>query len=218
VVWTDRLGAVVWDYAGEMVGSAGRYLSGVVGSPTTPESLSLLAIRRKPGECRQAEVVRVEPRINAEAARSRVVRLIKADPRTVDLVEADIIVAGGRGVGGPEKWHVVEELTAALRGSVGGSRVAMDVGCIPRQRMVGVSGRRINPKLYVVVGISGASYHAGGIQAAIKIVAIYRDRPAPIFKLANMGVVGDPHQVLPALSERLHQLTERVSDGGSPAS
>ena len=135
----------------------------------------------------------------------RVVKRVPADPRTQDIREAERVVSAGRGVGGPEGFAVVHEFADALNAAVGASRVAVDLGWIEHARQVGQTGRTVAPRLYVAVGISGASHHLMGMRGSEKIVAINVDRQAPIFAVSHFGAVGDLHQVLPRLTERLRQ-------------
>ncbi|MBI4010673.1 MAG: electron transfer flavoprotein subunit alpha/FixB family protein [Candidatus Rokubacteria bacterium] len=138
---------------------------------------------------------------DVRAPRSRGIRA--ADPRTVDLRDAERIVAGGRGVGGPEGFGLVAELADSLGAAVGGSRVAVDLGWLPWERQIGQSGRAVAPRLYVALGISGASQHLAGIRAAQTIVAINADRAAPILDVAHLAVVADWRPVVVVLLERL---------------
>lgn len=147
------------------------------------------------------------------AARRR--RVVAADPRTVDLREAPRIVAGGRGVGGPEGLRLLEELAGLLGASIGGSRVAVDLGWLPWERQIGQSGRTVAPRLYVALGISGASQHLAGIQAAETIVAVNADRAAPILGVAHLGVVGDWRPIVTALVDRLRARRAATAGGGS---
>jgi len=138
-------------------------------------------------------------------SRTRVLRVLEADPKTVDLAEADLIVAGGRGVGGAGGWPLVEELAEALGASVGGSRVPADQGCIPYTRVIGQSGKFVAPRLYVAAGISGASQHTSGVRDARCVVAVNRDRGAPILRMADLALVGDLHEVLPLAAEKVRE-------------
>lgn len=135
--------------------------------------------------------------------RPRTRRVMAADPRTVDLREAERVVAGGRGVGGPQGFRLVQDLADALGAAVGGSRVAVDLGWLPWERQIGQSGRTVTPRLYVALGISGASQHLAGIQGAQTVVAVNADRSAPILAVAHLGAVGDWRPVVTALLDRL---------------
>jgi electron transfer flavoprotein alpha subunit len=120
---------------------------------------------------------------------------------TVDLTKAEIIVAVGRGVGGADKMAPVEALAKALGAEIGASRPVIDNGWLPRDRQIGSSGQTVAPKLYVAAGISGAIQHLVGMKGSSVIVAINKDPGAPIFTVADYGIVGDLHEVLPALTE-----------------
>jgi electron transfer flavoprotein alpha subunit len=117
------------------------------------------------------------------------------------IEDAEIIVAGGRGLGGPESFAVVEDLAKALGGAVAATRAVVDAGWYPYSAQVGQTGRSVSPKLYVACGISGAIQHKVGMQSSNVIVAINKDPNAPIFEFSDLGVVGDLHQVVPKLAE-----------------
>jgi electron transfer flavoprotein alpha subunit len=117
------------------------------------------------------------------------------------IEEADVIVAGGRGLGGPENFALVEELAKALGGAVAATRAVVDAGWYPYASQVGQTGKSVAPKLYVACGISGAIQHKVGMQGSNVIVAINKDANAPIFEFSDLGVVGDLHQVVPKLTE-----------------
>jgi electron transfer flavoprotein alpha subunit len=122
------------------------------------------------------------------------------------LKDSRIVVSGGRGLGGPENWHHIDELAQVLGAAVGATRAVTDAGWVPTSLQVGLTGATIAPDLYITVGISGAVQHVAGISGARNVVAINRDAEANIFKYARYGVVGDWKQVLPAFIKRLEEL------------
>lgn len=151
------------------------------------------------------EIVEVRPGDFAGHVRERVkvIDFIKADPRTVDIADAEMIVAGGKGACERENFRWVSDLAEAIGASVGGSRAAVDAGYIQRDRQIGQSGKTVSPRLMISCGISGANAHVAGMRESRTIVAINTDRHAPILKLADLAVVGDLREILPALIDRL---------------
>ena len=124
-------------------------------------------------------------------------------PRGVDITEADILVAVGRGMGGPENVPLVEELAKAIGGEVAATRAVVDAGWVPYSMQVGQTGKTVSPKLYIACGVSGAIQHKVGMANAGTIVAINKDPNAPIHEFADVSVIGDALTVLPKLTEAL---------------
>jgi electron transfer flavoprotein alpha subunit len=122
---------------------------------------------------------------------------------TVNIAESDVLVAGGRGMGGPEGLELLRELADALGGEVAASRAAVDAGWVPYERQVGQTGKTVQPRLYVAVGISGSVQHRAGMQASGTIVAVNSNPAAPIFEFADYGIVGDCREVVPRLIEQV---------------
>lgn len=145
----------------------------------------------------------VEPSIDAEAARTRFVAMERAEMGEENITEADVVVAGGRGLGDAEKFGVVQDLAAALGGVMGASRPVVDQGWVGHDRQIGSSGITVRPKLYFALGISGAVQHVVGMRESDVIVAINKDPQAPIFEYAHYGIADDLFKVVPALLAEL---------------
>jgi len=153
-------------------------------------------------EGRQGELIAVPPPEGLDTA-TQVLETVAALEESVDLVGAEVIVTGGRGLGRPEGFELVRELAQALGGVVGASRGAVDSDWIGHAHQVGQTGRTVAPKLYVALGVSGAVQHLVGMQGSETIVAVNTDPQAPIFKVATYGIVGDLYEAVPSMIKRL---------------
>jgi electron transfer flavoprotein alpha subunit len=154
-----------------------------------------------PSESGSAEIEDVPVSLEDFSTSARMVEQAHEESSGPSIEDAEIIVAGGRGLGGPENFTLVEELAKALGGAVGATRAVVDAGWYPYSTQVGQTGKTVSPKLYVACGISGAIQHKVGMQASGVIVAINKDANAPIFEFSDLGVVGDVHEIVPKLTE-----------------
>jgi electron transfer flavoprotein alpha subunit len=152
-----------------------------------------------------AEVEDVSVSLEEHSTTARMVDQAHEESSGPSIEDADVIVAGGRGLGGPENFTLVEELAKALGGAVGATRAVVDAGWYPYSTQVGQTGKTVAPKLYIACGISGAIQHKVGMQSSGVIVAINKDPNAPIFEFSDLGVVGDVHEVVPKLTELVKQ-------------
>lgn len=156
-----------------------------------------------PDETRSGEVVALKVEFADGEIRTKVLEIVRTMKETVKLTDAQIIVAGGRGLGDPEGFRLLEKLAKKLGGVVGASRAAVDAGWIDHSRQIGQTGTTVKPKIYIACGISGAIQHLAGMQNSGCIVAINKYEGAPIFEIADYGIVGDLYKVIPAILEAL---------------
>ena len=151
----------------------------------------------------KANVVEYNPGFTPNNKYVEILDVVKAVTDTVDIMDAKILVSGGRGLGGPENFKILEDLAEALGGEVSCSRAVVDSGWKPKDLQVGQTGKTVRPQVYFAIGISGAIQHVAGMEESDLIIAINKDETAPIFDVADYGLVGDLNKVVPKLTEMI---------------
>lgn len=169
-------------------------------------SIQAGAFRAEQAQDGSAQVEKFAPQIDAASIRTKPLEPFRESARAVDLTAADIIVSVGRGIKEKDNIGIIEELAKALGGELAASRPICDNGWLPMERQVGSSGQTVSPKVYLAVGISGAIQHLVGMKGSKTIVAINKDANAPIFEVADYGIVGDLFEVVPALTEEVKKV------------
>ncbi|MGF7011259.1 electron transfer flavoprotein alpha subunit [Lachnospiraceae bacterium PF1-22] len=154
----------------------------------------------------EAELIVFDPGFTPNDKYVEILDVVKSLSNTVDIMDANILVSGGRGIGGPENFYILEELAKAIGGEVSCSRAVVDAGWKPKDLQVGQTGKTVRPNVYFAVGISGAIQHVAGMEESDIIFAINKDESAPIFDVADYGIVGDYKQIVPALAKSLENL------------
>jgi electron transfer flavoprotein alpha subunit len=199
----DRLVATRPVYAGKLISR--------VTWAKTPWMVTLRPNVFRPAEAQPGRAATVDrPTFTMPAAVMKFVeRREEASTGLPELTEAEIVISGGRGMKGPENYVILEEMAGVIGAAVGASRAAVDAGWRPHRFQIGQTGRTISPKLYMGFGVSGAIQHLAGMRTSKVIVAVNKDPEAPIFKIADYGIVGDLFEVVPALTQELKKLKEQ---------
>lgn len=187
-------------------GKMWSYLKGAGQSPIVITVRPNVFNALTPDKTQKAAVEKIDMKLSDADLRAKVIELIMAAESAVDLTEANIIVSGGRGMKAPENFKLIEDLALTLGAAIGASRAAVDAGWKPHSFQVGLTGRTVSPTLYVACGISGAIQHLAGMSSSKYIVAINKDPDAPIFKIADYGIVGDVFEVVPLLIEEIKKV------------
>jgi len=205
-----------WDANGNLLHLVPGWGGGVVATIRCPEHRPQMAtvmpgvMQKTESAGRPGRVVTLTVGDDLDVSGPKVQEIYREEPQTRALETAEVVVAGGWGMGGPEGWKLLEELAAWLGGAVGATRPPVDAGWALDEQMIGQSGKTIRPRLYIGVGISGMSHHVVGMDGSELVVAINSDPKAPIFEVADIGIVGDFREILPPLLEELrHRLGEK---------
>lgn len=162
----------------------------------------------EPNEAAKANIIEFNPALEENNCYVEILDVVKAVSNTVDIQEAKILVSGGRGVGSKENFKLLQDLADAIGGTVSCSRAAVDNGWLPKDLQVGQTGKTVRPNVYFAIGISGAIQHTSGMEESDIIIAINKDASAPIFDVADYGIVGDLNKIVPMLTEALKAQAE----------
>lgn len=206
-----RLGTGLISNAGDLVAKDGGFVANVpyfggarVASMKANSKPAIVLVRPKSFEPSEsggtADVKQLEVAVADGSKRARITERVVEATEKVKLEDARVVISGGRGLGGPQNFPLLEDLAGALGGAVGASRAVVDAGWVPYSMQVGQTGKSVRPGVYIAIGISGAMQHTVGMKASKVIIAINKDAEAPIMKMADLGVVGDALKIVPALT------------------
>lgn len=186
----------------------GNLMATIVNSTHRPQMSTVrpgVMQKREADATRKGEIINFEAKFDESKIKVRLIETVKEDKGKVDITEAKILVSGGRGVGSKENFEKLEQLAGVLDAEVSTSRAMVDAGIMPHDRQVGQTGKTVRPNLYFAMGISGAIQHLAGMEESDFIVAVNKDKFAPIFQVSDLGIVGDVNKIVPLLTERLAQ-------------
>jgi len=207
------------DEDGLMTHDKPAYLGRIISTFTCPHTLPDIitvkagALEKAPCDVKRSPQIRViRPELDFSQPPLKTLGIVKADPEQISLDEAGIIVTGGRGMGSAENFKLLYELAGLLGGTVAGSLGAVDEGWVSRRKLVGQTGVTVEPKVYIACGVSGSIYHLMGMRDSRTIVAINKDRYAPIFKYADFGMVGDVMKILPSIVDYLTKMAGKTAN------